>query len=141
MRMLPKMVSSLAHIDVLRPCWGSDHLHIDETAHDWWRPTSVAGSAASRAWSGPAPVSRSYCVTTIHLPHLRRRSEVSFTTKLRSLLALWSKQARQRTAFRHLGALDDHILRDIGVERSLVVLATNAGVERLCPKAVDPDNI
>jgi uncharacterized protein YjiS (DUF1127 family) len=80
-------------------------------------------------------------VTTIHFPHLRHRRELSFFTRLRNFVDLSSRRTRQRTAFQHLSALDDHILRDIGIERSLVVLAANAGVERVCAMAADPDKV
>lgn len=80
-------------------------------------------------------------MTTIHFPRLRDRREYSFLSRLRSILELWSRRARQRNAFHDLNALDDHILRDIGVERSLVVLAANVGVERLCAKIPRPDKV
>jgi uncharacterized protein YjiS (DUF1127 family) len=79
-----------------------------------------------------------FVVKAIHLPRPHHSGETSYFTGLRRLIAALRRQSHRRKAFRHLSALDDHILRDIGVERSLVVLAANAGTERVCASPEEP---
>jgi uncharacterized protein YjiS (DUF1127 family) len=71
-------------------------------------------------------------VSTIPISRSCHGSEtLSFGILQRFFAALLSR-ARQRKALRHLGALDDHVLRDIGLERTLIVVAVNADAERVC---------
>jgi uncharacterized protein YjiS (DUF1127 family) len=76
-------------------------------------------------------------VRAIHFPLLRRWSDSAAADAVWRFLTGWLSRSRQRNAFQHLSALDDHILRDIGVERSLIVLAVNSGVERICASPIE----
>ena len=75
----------------------------------------------------------------IHFPSLHQWSPLS--PFARSLITSFVRRSRQRKAFRHLSELDDHLLRDIGLERSLVALAAEVGPERVCVKPNDQDHI
>jgi uncharacterized protein YjiS (DUF1127 family) len=76
-------------------------------------------------------------VRATHFPPLRHWTDSAPAGAVRRFLTGWLSRSHERNAFRHLSALDDHILRDIGVERSLIVLAANTGVERVCPSPIE----
>jgi uncharacterized protein YjiS (DUF1127 family) len=57
---------------------------------------------------------------TLHSARTLQRLVHAFVRALRGTAAAWHRSRRQRAMLRELQALDDHMLRDIGLHRSEV---------------------
>jgi len=57
-------------------------------------------------------------IQTLHAPSALQRFVFATVAALRNTAAAWQRSRRRRAALRELEALDDHVLKDIGVRRS-----------------------
>jgi len=80
-------------------------------------------------------------VRAIHFPRLHLWNATLRLAGVRSFVTTVLSRSHERRAYRRLSDLDGHLLRDIGLERALVVLAAEVGPERVCAKPSERDQI